>query len=134
MSNIECAFFATLARDAELKTSKAGKEYLNIGGRIGTGDDVQWIQIRSFDPDAIANAAKFTKGCSVYCEGTIRLDKWTAQDGTERHGLSCMARLTRLPQIGANKPQTQRRDGDGVPAVNARPARAHDDMDEGIPF
>jgi single-stranded DNA-binding protein len=93
---------------------------------------VQWIQVRSFDPDAIASAGKFTKVCSAYCEGTLRLDKWTAQDGSEKHGLSCMARLTRLPQIGANRPKRE----DDAPArapANAR-AQRYDDRDSEIPF
>jgi single-stranded DNA-binding protein len=128
MSNIECAFTATV-HTAELKTSKAGKQYLQINGRIGSGDDVTWIQIRSFDADAIAGAGRFTKGCSAYCEGTLRLDKWTAQDGSEKQGLSCMARLTRLPAIGANRPK---RDGN---VVHERPRMAvDDDMSDSIPF
>jgi single-stranded DNA-binding protein len=74
------------------------------------------------------------KGARVYVEGSLKLDKWTAADNTERTALSCMARLARLPQIDANRPK---RDADGAPptpAVNPRPARARDEMDSEIPF
>jgi hypothetical protein len=36
---IECAFLGTLSRDAEVKVSKAGKEYLSMNMRVSDGDD-----------------------------------------------------------------------------------------------
>jgi single-stranded DNA-binding protein len=132
MSNIECAFFGVLGRDAESKTSKAGKPYLKLACRVGDGEAAQWVNVMSFDQEAIAAADKLVKGARLYVEGRLQLDKWTAQDGTERHGLSCMSGYTRLPQIGANKPK---RDGDGAPAPTQRAPRARDDeLSDSIPF
>lgn len=132
MSNIEAAFFGSLGRDAETKTSKAGKDYVRLAVRVGDGDDAQWINVVSFDLEAIANASKLVKGARVYCEGSLKLDKWTGQDGAERQSLSCMSFHTRLAAIGRNKPK---RDGDGAsPAapVSQRPQRP--ELDDEIPF
>jgi single-stranded DNA-binding protein len=103
-----------LGRDAEAKTSKSGKNYLRLNVRIGDGDDAQWVSVTSFDQQAFAAADKLVRGARVYVEGSLKLDKWTAQDGTERHGLSCMARLTRLPTIGRNRPRRQEAADDDV--------------------
>jgi single-stranded DNA-binding protein len=120
-----------LGRDAEAKVSKtSGKPYLRLNVRVCDGDDAQWVQVNSFDPNAIEAIDRLVKGARVY----VRLDKWTGQDGTERQGLSCMARFTRLPAIGRNKPQKQ----DGAAAtparVSQRSQRSHDDLNSEIPF
>jgi single-stranded DNA-binding protein len=108
MSGIDAAFFGTLGRDGEAKTSKSGKSYVRLNVRIGEGDAAQWINETAFDPQAIADTGKLVKGSRVYCEGSLSLDKWKTQDGTERQSLSCTARLTRLPTIGRNKPKRER--------------------------
>ena len=81
---IEVALFGTLGRDCERKTSKNGKPYLRLNVACGEGDATQWVSVTCFDPRAIENAASFIKGARVYVEGTLSLDKWTGQDGTER--------------------------------------------------
>lgn len=126
---IEAAFFGTLGRDGEVKTSKSGKAYIRLNARIGDGDDVQWVNVTSFDPQAIGSVDKLVKGARVYVEGSLKLDKWTAQDGTKRHGLSCMARLTCLPTIGRNKPRRQE-----VPDEVAPPATRNEFHSDAIPF
>jgi len=50
---IECAFFGTLGRDAERKTSATGKRYLRLSVRVGDGDGAQWVSVLAFDPEAI---------------------------------------------------------------------------------
>jgi single-stranded DNA-binding protein len=63
---------------------------------------------------------RLLKGARVYCEGSLRLDKWTGQDGVERHGLSCLSWHTRLSAIGRNKPQKR----EGASASARVPQRA----------
>jgi hypothetical protein len=48
MSGIECAFVGVLGRDAESRTSKAGKPYLKLNCRVGDGDGGQWVSIMLF--------------------------------------------------------------------------------------
>jgi single-stranded DNA-binding protein len=108
MSGIEAAFFGALGRDAESKTSKNGKPYLRLNIRVGEGDAAQWINVTSFDAQAIEMAEKLVKGARVYVEGKLGLDEWTGQDGNKRVGLSCMSWHTRLSQIGRNRPKSER--------------------------
>lgn len=56
MSGIETAFFGSLAKDSELKTSKAGKQYLNARVAVADGEKTQWVGVRAFDEKAIENA------------------------------------------------------------------------------
>lgn len=100
---IECAFFGSLARDAEAKTSKAGKQYLRLNVRVENGEAAQFINTTVFDTDAIADAARLRKGARVYIEGRLSLDTWTSADGAAKTGLSCMAFHCRLSAIGLGK-------------------------------
>jgi single-stranded DNA-binding protein len=100
---IEAAFFGSLGRDAELKTSKADKEYLRLNVRVGDGDGAQWVSATVFDAEALTLAPKLIKGARVYIEGRLSLDEWTGQDGAKRHGLSVMSWHCRLAAIGRNR-------------------------------
>jgi hypothetical protein len=56
-------------------------------------------------------------GTRVYVEGNMmKLDEWTAQDGTMRHGLSCMSFHARVAQIGGNKPKRDPASGSAAAA------------------
>src|SRR5665213_3646563 len=78
--SIEAALFGMLGKDAETKTSAAGKPYLRLNIRTGDGDAAQWVNAMTFDPDAIAVADKMRKGARIYIEGRLSLDEWTGQD------------------------------------------------------
>jgi single-stranded DNA-binding protein len=123
--SIEAAFFGTLARDAEQKTSKAGKPYLRFTVSVKDRDQTQFVSVMYFGDD---DAAPMVKGTRVYVEGSIRLDKWTASDGTERHALSCMSFFARVAAIGGNKPKRNPRAANLV-AV-APQSRTNDLVDE----
>jgi single-strand DNA-binding protein len=118
------------------KVSQAGKDYLRLNVRTGDGDKVQWVNVTSFDLEAIASAEKLVKGARVYVEGQIKLDRWTDKDGTERHGLSCLSWHTRLSAIGRNKTRQQEHDdADAMATPITRRARERDDdFDSEIPF
>jgi single-strand DNA-binding protein len=137
---IECALFGSLVRDAEAKTSKAGKQYLRLNLRVENGETAHFINTTVFDADAIPIADKLVKGARVYLEGRLTLDEWTAQDGSKRHGLSVMSWHCHLAEIGRNrrkresdqqKPAGSGREraarSDYAPAVNA-------DLNDDIPF
>jgi single-stranded DNA-binding protein len=142
--SIECALFGVLGRDAESKVSKSGTPYLRLNIRSGDGDAAQWISAMTFDPEALALAAKFIKGARVYLEGTLKLNAWTGADGVQRHGLSAMSWHTRLAAIGKNKPAKRTDRGDDqttAPPSSTDDDRqqrirgtAHDDLNDEIPF
>jgi single-stranded DNA-binding protein len=101
--SIECAFFGSLARDAEVKTSSKSKSYVRLNVRVGQAD-AQWVNVLCFDQQAIESAGRLIKGAKVYVEGGgLKIDQWTGQDGATRHGLSCMSGHCRLAEIGRNR-------------------------------
>jgi single-stranded DNA-binding protein len=102
---IECAFFGALSRDAELKTSRAGKQYLRLNVRVGENDGAQWVSVMAFDPAAITVVDKMIKGARIYCEGRVEINEWSGQDGAKRHGLSCLSWHCHLSAIGRNRPK-----------------------------
>jgi single-stranded DNA-binding protein len=139
--SIEAAFFGALGRDAEAKTSKAGKSYLRLNIRVGDGDGVQWVSAMVFDPTAIEVVDKLIKGARVYVEGSLSVSEWTDQAGGKRHGLSVMSWHCRLSQIGRNRPK--RESDKPAPAASGRergergdyaPPKGHPAFDDEIPF
>ena len=131
MTGIEAAFFGSLSRDGELKTSKAGKKYLRLSVRVDNGEAAQWVSVMAFDEKAIGAADKLVKSARVYVEGRIELSEWSGQDGAKRHGLSCLSWHTRLSEIGRSKP---RRPADvAADRPGAKPGR-HDFHDDEIGF
>src|SRR5262249_13935954 len=130
MTGIECAFFGALGRDAERKESKSGKIYLRLNIRLGEGDSTQWVNVNTFDQDAIDKADRLVKGARVYIEGRLTLDEWTGADGKERHGLSVMSFHCRLSEIGRNK-TARKPERDAAPAGGGGRAC---DLDDDIPF
>jgi single-stranded DNA-binding protein len=129
---IECAFLGTLSRDAEVKVSKAGKEYLSMNMRVSDGDGAQWIWVRLFGECATDLMSKaLLKGTAVYIEGSLRHDQWEGADGTKRTGLSCMSWFARPAAIGDRKP---RRERTSKPKPAAQKAPANDFHNDAIGF
>jgi single-strand DNA-binding protein len=108
---IDCAFCGFLAADAETKVSKAGKPWTRMRVGVGKDDDLQWVFVAAFGK-AAETAAELHKGDRVYVEGTIKLNTWTGNDGTERHGLSVASfKIDRTHNIGRNRPERNDRIG-----------------------
>jgi single-stranded DNA-binding protein len=132
--SIEAAFFGTLGKDAEAKTSKTGKPYLRAGVRVGDGEGAQWVNVTAFDEKAIAVVDRFVKGSRVYVEGRLSLDTWTAEGGEKRTSLSCLSWHCRLAQIGRNRPKRTRHSGSERTNNEAAPAQAAGDLNDEIPW
>jgi len=121
---IECAFIGVLGRDAEVKTSGKGRQYLKMDLRVAENDDAQWVTTLSFDPNAIPLAGTFVKGAKVYVEGRISMNEWQDQSGAKRFGLAAIANHSRLVAIGRHRPRDQ---GDnGYRQAAARRTRGDD--------
>jgi single-stranded DNA-binding protein len=102
MSALEVAFFGAVARDAELKTSKAGKAYLRFTCRVGENDP-SWVSTMYFGDDAPELGPRLTRGVRCYVEGSLKLDRWD-KEGVSQSGLSCMSFHCRVAAIGRRKP------------------------------
>jgi len=129
---IECAFFGSLGKNAEPKTSASGKRYLRLSVRVGDGDAAQWLSVLAFDPEAIEVADKLVQGARVYVEGKLELSEWTGSNGVKRQGLNVLSWHCRLPHIGRNRPRKK-------PSQEQAPARKEDertmdDLNDTIPF
>jgi single-strand DNA-binding protein len=110
MSGIECAFLARVGSDPELKTYQGDKPMGVVRVGVGDGDNTQWVGVVTFGERAHALVQGLQKGTRVYIEGKIKLDSYTAKDGTPRSGLKVSAsKIERLGEIGMRKP--------GVPSV-----------------
>ena len=102
--------------------------------RIGVGKDaaVQWVQVAVFGK-AAETAGNLKKADRVYIEGSIKLDTWRGNDGTERHGLSVAAfKCEPTHRIGRNRSKNKGADGVGRPLKLA--ADASTDLNDEIPF
>jgi single-strand DNA-binding protein len=107
MRGIETAFWGVIGKDPELKQSKGGTPYLNMGiaVTIGEGDDgktaTQWVRVAVFGETAEKIAARCKKGDRVYAEGQLTLSPWNTADGECRTGLNCAAwRCEKVSNIG----------------------------------
>jgi single-strand DNA-binding protein len=104
-SNIECAFWARIGSDPELRTSKTCKPYVRFSAAVGEGEDTQWVQVIFVGGKAAETAPTLTKGARVYCEGNIKLNTWQDQQGQQRHALQAMVWRCKLVfAIGERKP------------------------------
>jgi single-strand DNA-binding protein len=114
MFGIETAFTGRLGRDPDLKMVKGGTmPMVTLAVAVDEappkeGQDAKstWVNTKLFGDKAQAAADTLVKGDRVYCEGRLSLDEWTAGDGTQRHGLSCLASVAQpLGKIGNRRPR-----------------------------
>jgi single-stranded DNA-binding protein len=131
---IDCAFYGFLAAEAEARTSQAGKPWVRLRVGVGKDDAIQWASVAVFGK-AAETAAKLKKADRIYVEGTIKLDNWRGNDGTERYGLNVAAfKCERTHQIGRNRPK--KNGGASKPRAADQPADSTivHDLDDEIPF
>jgi single-stranded DNA-binding protein len=102
--SIEAAVLGTAVKDAEPRTSTAGKPWLSVVRRSDGGDAAQFVQVAVFGDAAVA-LGRIEKGARPYAEGSIRINEWTAPDGAKRHGLAMAAWRAERPGIGKNPPR-----------------------------
>ena len=125
--SIECAFHGFCARDADARTSQAGKPWVSLSIGVGKDDDVQWVQVAVFGT-AAAKAATLKKFDRCYIEGSIKLNAWRASDGTERHGLSVAAfKCEQTHRIGRNRPKRDTKEHTFGTPRSANETRPFDD-------
>jgi single stranded DNA-binding protein len=107
---IEAAFWGTLGKDPELKTSKTGTRFATMNAVVtvdqaNDGKDVtQWVRVACFGDTAEKIAARTKKGDRIYVEGQLTMTQWNAADGEVRHGLNVAAwKCERVGNIGRNR-------------------------------
>jgi single-strand DNA-binding protein len=113
MDGLHCAFIGRLAADAELKFTSTSAPLVNLNLAVqdskAAEGETTWVRVGRFGEDAAALAEQLHKGSEVYVEGRLRLNHWTAADGTPRSGLNVTAwRIESLGQIGRRRPSSGR--------------------------
>ena len=102
--SIDAALLGTVVRDAELRTSAAGKPWMSVIVRSGDGDAASFVQVAIFGDAAVA-LGRLEKNEKLYAEGSIRINEWTTAVGEKRTGLSMAAWRAERPGVGRNKPK-----------------------------
>jgi single-stranded DNA-binding protein len=73
------AAFTGNVGNAEMKTAKTGREYLQLSVKVDEAEGAgNWITVRVFDAEVIAQADRITKGAVVSVEGKLDAGIWTA--------------------------------------------------------
>ncbi len=139
---IETAFWGTLGKDPELKTSKTGNPFttMNVVVTVGTSDDGkdvgQWLRVACFGDTAKNIASRAKKGDRVYVEGTLTTTQWNDAHGEAKHGLNVAAwKVERVASIGMNRERKRgayQDNGISLPKRNDRPQ--HPDFNDEMPF
>jgi single-stranded DNA-binding protein len=97
MRGIETAFWGTLGKAPELKTSKIGNSFatMTVAVTVGQSDDgrgaTQWVRVASFGDTARNIASRAKKDDRVYYEGSLALNQWNDAHGETRNGLNVSA-------------------------------------------
>jgi single-strand DNA-binding protein len=112
--SIDAAVLGTVIRDAELRTSAAGKPWMSVVVRSGDGDAASFVQVAIFG-DAAVTLGRLEKNEKLYAEGSIRISEWTTAAGEKRTGLSMAAWRAERPGVGRNKPKRPMSKQAGMP-------------------
>ncbi len=134
-TGIEAKLTGNLTRDADARTSKAGKEYVILNVAVGEGDKRQFVSVFVFG-DSAAKVGKLVKGSRVKVEGKVEISTWTGNDGQARYGLKVMSfkadvgPAETLESAAASTFKMRNR----KPAAVAEPSAAKTDWEDDIPF
>jgi len=83
MKGIACAFEGRLGRDAELKTTQAGRAFLVFSVIVGEDADAVWLNVSAWSDNLTELAPSLLKGVEVYCEGKMKQRHWESEGGTK---------------------------------------------------
>jgi single-strand DNA-binding protein len=108
MDGIAAACQGRLGGDGELKFTVQGQPLYRFTLAVQDayarerGDPPQWVRVVVFGERAAHLAEDgLPKGAEVYCEGRLRLGRWTAADGGERSDLELVAVVVQpLARVG----------------------------------
>lgn len=114
MEGIHSALIGRAGGEAELKYTGGGKAVLNVNVAVQDryiqrrGEQAQWVRLTLFGDQAEELEPRIGKGCEVYAEGRLRLNRWDGSDGQERSGLELVCwKLEPLGQVGKRRQAAQ---------------------------
>jgi single-strand DNA-binding protein len=97
-------------RDAETRFTASGKQMVSVSIAVDDAKrqegETEWLKVVCWGELAESMADKLVKGTSAYFEGRLKLNTWTAADGTPRSGLELIAwTIQPMGQLGRRAPQ-----------------------------
>jgi len=130
MKGIACAFDARISKDAALKSTNAGREFMTLSVIEGEGEDEQWISVSAWSDHLRDLAPCLKAGVEVYVQGKLKMTRWETAEGS-RHGLRVSADVIQPKAlIGERKPKAPR----GGKKAKADPQRPLETGEAGRPF
>ncbi len=133
MKGIAVAFEGRLGRDAELKSTRAGRAFLVFSVIVDEGEDAVWLNVSAWSDHLTELAPSLTKGVEVYVQGRMKQRHWEAEGGT-KSGWQVSADVVQPKGlIGHRKPKAPARGKKAkvdpqAPLETARP------FDDALPF
>jgi single-strand DNA-binding protein len=115
MNGMTAAFTGHVGSEPETRYTSTGKSMLTFSVVVDENSTAteakpapapQWVKVTAWEDKATELDGQLSKGCAVYVEGRLKLDRWTAQDGQQRFGLSLSAWTVQpMGQIGKRRPE-----------------------------
>lgn len=109
VNGIAAAFVGTVGSDPELRFTANGSRLLSFAVAVFDAKRAQdaateWVRVSCWNELADSLEDSVTKGREVYVEGRLKLNQYTAADGSERSGLQVSAwKLEPLGRIGRQR-------------------------------
>lgn len=110
MRGIEAACIGRLRKDAEIRTSQSGLQWLAMPLIVGEDDDAQYISASSFSGSLAELASELKAGTEVYVEGKVKARVWERPGEAPIASLWLTARIVQpLGLIGNKRPKKPRK-------------------------
>ncbi len=123
-----CTFIGRIGRDAEVKYSQAGKPItvwaLAIDDGFGEHKTTTWLDCAMFGERGPKIAEYIRKGDKLGVSGSIRMETFTKQDGTEKSKVAL--RVQEVALLG------EKRQDAPQPAQRREPAKPAPKFDDGF--
>jgi len=139
MTGIEAAFTGRVGKPPEARTSAKGTAWKSLSLAVeGSSEAAEWVSVSAFGEVADELPDDLAAGERCYCEGKLRLNKWSGKDGSERSNLQVTAsKIVVLNRIGRKRRKAQRRfdapsEGDVAAAKSSATRRA--EFNDPVPF
>jgi single-strand DNA-binding protein len=96
MNGVQACLTGYVAKDADMRYTSTGKGMLTFSLAVADakkqeGQESEWVRCVIFGQLAEDLQLRMVKGTHTYCEGRVKLNKWTAADGSDRSGLELLA-------------------------------------------
>lgn len=119
---IKVLALGNVTRDPDLRYTSGGKAVANFGLAANNrktdderGDDVCFIDVIAWERNAENAAQYLAKGCRVFVEGRLKMERWEQDDGQKRSKLKLVLGIIRFLDYASDHESGQGEGGDEPP-------------------